>query len=139
MLHLTGRKPADFLAAVEDDPLEPLYTLALTTGMRLGEVLGLRWQAVDDANLQVRVTLTGTAGNWSLTEPKTPKSRRQDPFSTTDRAAPAEGRAGRGGCWLATHGQTMGWWSPTSSVNRSSDLGSLNAGSVLCSGRPACR
>jgi len=60
LLHLTRRKPADFLAAVEDDPLEPLDTVALTTGMRLGEVLGLRWQAVDDA-IQVRVTLGHTS------------------------------------------------------------------------------
>lgn len=35
------------LAVAEDEPLGALYVLALTTGMRLGELLGLRWQDID--------------------------------------------------------------------------------------------
>ena len=39
--------------------LEAAYLLAVTTGMRRGEVLGLRWQDVDleDYRLAVRQTL----------------------------------------------------------------------------------
>jgi integrase len=36
-----------FLKAVQGDRLEALYVLAVTTGMRQGELLGLRWQDVD--------------------------------------------------------------------------------------------
>jgi integrase len=106
MLHLTPEEARRFLGAIEDDPLEPLYTLALTTGMRLGELLGLRWQAVDGADLQVRVTLTRTASGWSLTEPKTARSRRRIALSTTaiaalrrQRARQAEARLRAGEAW----------------------------------------
>jgi integrase len=36
-----------FLKAVQGDRLEALYVLAVTTGMRQGELLGLRWRDVD--------------------------------------------------------------------------------------------
>jgi integrase len=36
-----------FLKAVQGDRLEALYVLAVTTGMRQGELLGLRWEDVD--------------------------------------------------------------------------------------------
>ena len=36
-----------FLDAVVDDPLEALWIVALTTGMREGELLALRWEDVD--------------------------------------------------------------------------------------------
>lgn len=44
------------LDAAHGDRLEALYVLAVTTGMRLGEVLGLKWRDVDldRGNLQVR-------------------------------------------------------------------------------------
>ena len=35
------------LNAAKDDPLEALYVLALTTGMRQGELLALKWQDID--------------------------------------------------------------------------------------------
>lgn len=35
------------LIAINGDPLSPLFTLTLITGMRLGEVLGLTWDRVD--------------------------------------------------------------------------------------------
>jgi integrase len=46
MLYLTPDEARRFLTLIEDEPLGPLYTLAMTTGMRLGELLGLRWQAI---------------------------------------------------------------------------------------------
>ena len=36
-----------FLEAARGDRLEALYVLAVTTGMRQGELLGLKWQDVD--------------------------------------------------------------------------------------------
>jgi hypothetical protein len=38
-----------FLEAARGDRFEPLYVLAITTGLRRGELLGLRW---DDADLE---------------------------------------------------------------------------------------
>jgi integrase len=60
---------------------EALYTLALATGMRQGELLGLRWRDVDlDAGvLRVRASLRRSrkTGDWHFAEPKTRRSRRQ--------------------------------------------------------------
>src|SRR5262249_22969662 len=36
-----------FLGSLKDDRLAPLYQLALTSGLRLGEALGLRWEDID--------------------------------------------------------------------------------------------
>jgi integrase len=54
--------------------LFPLYVLALTTGMRSGEILGLQWQDVDlDAGtLQVKRTVF----NGTVSTPKTTRSNR---------------------------------------------------------------
>jgi integrase len=43
----TAGQVRSFLKAVRGDRLEALYVLAVTTGMRQGELLGLRWQDVD--------------------------------------------------------------------------------------------
>lgn len=66
------------LDAVAGDELEALYVLAVTTGARLGELLGLRWIDVDlaSARLAIRQALVRTGGKWSLDEPKTDQSRR---------------------------------------------------------------
>ncbi|HEY4684815.1 MAG TPA: site-specific integrase [Dehalococcoidia bacterium] len=67
-----------FLNAATGDRLEALYVLALTTGMRLGELLALRWRDVDlDAgSLSVRGTLLRTKEGMTISEPKTAGSRR---------------------------------------------------------------
>lgn len=68
------------LEAARDDRLEGLYALALTTGMRQGELLALRWRDVDlDAHhLQVRGTLAWRTGQgFSIGQPKTKRSRRR--------------------------------------------------------------
>jgi integrase len=75
---LTPEQARTFLNAAKDDRLESLYWLALTTGMRRGEILGLRWQDVDleEATLTVRVQLQRIRGKAQLVEPKTATSRR---------------------------------------------------------------
>lgn len=65
-----------FLASVEGDRHEALYLTALATGLRQGELLGLRWQDVDldDGTVTVRHTLG--RGGLGLGEPKTESSKR---------------------------------------------------------------
>jgi integrase len=59
------------------DRLEALYVLAIHTGLRQGELLGLKWDDVDldDGSLQVRRTLTITKNGPVFTSPKTTGSR----------------------------------------------------------------
>src|SRR5262249_32866691 len=59
-------------------PLEALYVVAITTGMRLGELLALRWSDVDlaAAHLQVRSTLHWYERVFEFAEPKTMHSWR---------------------------------------------------------------
>jgi integrase len=60
------------------DRLEALYVLAIHTGLRQEELLGLKWDDVDleDGSLQVRRTLTITKSGPVFTAPKTTSSRR---------------------------------------------------------------
>jgi integrase len=60
------------------DRLEAVYVLAIHTGLRQGELLGLKWDDVDleDGSLQVRRTLTITKNGPLFTSPKTTGSRR---------------------------------------------------------------
>lgn len=73
------------LLALEDD-LQALWTTAAWTGMRQGELLGLRWEDVslDQASLVVRSSLSRLPGKrgtrYVLTEPKTRRSRRTVPL-----------------------------------------------------------
>jgi integrase len=76
----TPEQARQFLAAVAGDPLEALYVLALTTGMRRGELLALHWTEVDlDAGfVQVRYTLQHLReGQYVFMPPKTERSRRK--------------------------------------------------------------
>ncbi len=62
-----------------DDRFEALYMLAITTGLRRGELLGLRW---DDADLERGTLRVGRAlvregGRHKLGETKTRRGRRQ--------------------------------------------------------------
>ena len=67
------------LDASRSDRLAALYVLAVTTGMRQGELLALRWRDVDleASSLQVRATLQRSAEGLVFTEPKTKQSRRR--------------------------------------------------------------
>ncbi len=67
-----------FLDGVADHRLFPLLRLAAMTGLRRGEVLGLRWSDVDlDAGrLVVRQQVTAVAGHVQLGDLKTAAGRR---------------------------------------------------------------
>lgn len=105
---LTPEEADRLLAVVKDERLEALYVLALTTGMRQGELLGLRWRDVDldDGVLAVRTTLQKHTDGYKLTEPKTDRGRRQVPLLPeavaalrTHRAHQLEERLAAGAAW----------------------------------------
>ncbi|HEU5343152.1 MAG TPA: site-specific integrase [Ktedonobacterales bacterium] len=66
------------LAAADGDRLQALYTLALSSGLRIGELLALTWRQVDlqAGALRVIATLSRGPEGWTLGEPKTQHSRR---------------------------------------------------------------
>lgn len=76
---LTAEQARQFLAALQGDSLEAFYVLALTTGMRRGELLGLKWSHVDleTGKIQVCQFLTRLPRQGLvMTELKTQASRR---------------------------------------------------------------
>jgi integrase len=68
-----------FLEAVRGDRLEALYVVAITCGMRQGELLSLRWRDTDlDAgHVQVRSSVRKRPGRFIFTDPKTEHGRRK--------------------------------------------------------------
>ena len=69
---------ADVLAKLEGHTLFPIVALALATGMRRGELLGLQWGDVDldAATLCVERSLEETKSGLRLKPPKTKRGRR---------------------------------------------------------------
>lgn len=67
-----------FLDAAAGSRFAPIFELAILTGLRRGELLGLRWQDLDlDAGrLTVRQTLIDKSGHITFSSPKTYRSRR---------------------------------------------------------------
>jgi integrase len=82
---LTPEQAKTLFEAAKGDRLEALYVLAVTTGLRQGELLGLKWDDVDmeAGTLQVRRTLTTAKGGPVLSAPKTKGSRRTVKISPT--------------------------------------------------------
>lgn len=76
---LTPPQVKMLLETARGDRWEALYVLAVTSGMRLGELLALKWRDVDieAANLQVRGNLQRTTAGLVIGTPKTTKSRRK--------------------------------------------------------------
>jgi integrase len=76
---LSPNQARALLEEVKGDRLESLYVLAVSTGMRQGELLGLKWEDVDleTGTVQVRRTLsTQTGKEVAFSPPKTAKGRR---------------------------------------------------------------
>jgi len=79
---LTEYEVQRFLFEAREDRLGVVYLLALATGMRAGEYLGLQWSNVSLARRQVRVrtTLHRYKGQFVLEETKSRTSRRDIPL-----------------------------------------------------------
>ena len=88
-----------FLASVEDDRLDAAWLLVSTTGLRRGELLGLRWSDLDfeAGRAAIRQTLSSVGGTVTFSTPKTTKSRRSIALDPTTLAAlRLHRRTGRG-------------------------------------------
>lgn len=77
---LDGAQVRRLIAAIEHHPMAALFVTAIGTGMRQGELLGLRWQDVDLDRAELRVTHTLQRVTRELAEPKTARSRRAVPL-----------------------------------------------------------
>ncbi len=76
---LTQAQVNTLIDATTDHPAHALYVLAITIGMRIGELLGLRWEDIDlDANRLVvrRALQRQNEAGLVFVEPKTSRSRR---------------------------------------------------------------
>ncbi len=80
----SGEQARAFLAAAQGDRFEALYVLAISTGMRQGELLALHWRDVDPESwsLSVTASLQRDKGTVTMAEPKTPRSRRKVALAT---------------------------------------------------------
>ncbi|MFD1658216.1 tyrosine-type recombinase/integrase [Streptomyces caeni] len=77
---LTAEEAREFLAAASGHRLQPLFELALRTGLRKGELLGLRWEDLDLAGgtASIRRTLQRTnSGGLTALPTKTQSSERR--------------------------------------------------------------
>jgi integrase len=75
---LTPAQSVAFLGACRGESLEAMYWLALSTGMRRGELLALKWEDLDleTARLSVRRSLGRSTHGIVIDAPKTTKGRR---------------------------------------------------------------
>jgi integrase len=86
---LTGRQANALLKAAKRHRLEALFVLALTTGMRQGELFALRWSDLDLSKRTLSVARSAQEVNGEITfvEPKTESSRRRITLSNVAVAA----------------------------------------------------
>lgn len=88
IVYLSARDVRKLLDATAELPEGPIYALAVTTGLRLGECLGLTWADLEDGKLSVRRALArGFKTKWELSEPKTIRARRTIPLPLEARKA----------------------------------------------------
>lgn len=68
-----------FLETTKSDRLHALYVLALSTGLRQGELFGLQWSDLNASNLSISIQRTTyeLSGHIYEGEPKTAKGRRK--------------------------------------------------------------
>jgi integrase len=113
MAVLTEEQVRTLLDAAAGHRLEALFVLAVTTGMRSGELLGLRWRDVDLVHGNLSVSSTphrvsrrfrdadaparpgGALKSLEIGEPKTDRSRRSILLTSIAREALARHRVAR--------------------------------------------
>lgn len=78
----TAEEVQRFVSATSGHRLAPMWWLFLSTGLRKGEVLGLRWEDVDlvSGTLTVRQALVSVEGRATISAPKTRRSMRTIPL-----------------------------------------------------------
>jgi integrase len=101
MQSLTPAEAARFLKEAASDRWSALFVLALATGLRPSEYLGLKWVDVDleQGVINVQRSLhwrSYKTGDWYFGEPKTPRSRRRIPLPVSVSRALIEHRRHQG-------------------------------------------
>jgi integrase len=79
MTVLNASQVTQFLAATRDSKYQALYHLAVTTGMREGELFGLKWSDLhwNNGTLHIQRQVQKIPGKpWKFSEPKTASGRR---------------------------------------------------------------
>jgi integrase len=144
---LSAEQARTLLSAIAGDPLEALYVLAITTGMRRGELLALHWADVDveAGSLQVRYTVQHVKGGaYTFSQPKTLRSRRKIALSQTAiealRAHRERQQAEREALGPAWHDEDLVFTTPIGSAVRGNHLLQRHFAPLLCkAGLPAIR
>ena len=105
----TGAQAAHFLDTARPHRLFAAFYLVMATGLRRGELLGLRWSDVSERELYIRQQLTYRKGAFVFTPPKTAQGTRRiaitpDVFAVLEahRKAQEAQRAGMVGLWPDT-------------------------------------
>lgn len=96
-----------FIAALEGEPLRRLFLVALFTGMREGEIMGLCWDSVDFSagTITIRQQLQRHQHAYILTTPKNGKTRKIQPapfvmqILREEKADQAKARLQAGAVW----------------------------------------
>lgn len=107
---LSPQRVGEILAAIVEPQLRRLVVVSLFSGLRQGELLGLRWPDVDSEGrcLHVRTALQRVAGEYQLVESPSPPPAgawwpsqrllwRRWPRNGGSRLSPSSRRGGRGG------------------------------------------
>ncbi len=132
-----------FLEGTRGHWLHPLWTVAVCSGCRLGELLALTWDDVDleGDSLTVSKAAQHIGGEWVVTEPKTQAGIRCITLPSEAVAAlkrqrvwQAEQRLRLGPAWAATRGRTANG----AQVFTNMHGGALNHGQVAQVMRAAC-
>jgi integrase len=91
----TADQARAFLGAIQGDRLEALYVMAITSALREGELLALRWQDVDlEAGfVQVRMSHRKVKGRFIVNAPKTSHGSRKVALTAIAVAAMQKHRA----------------------------------------------
>jgi integrase len=106
--HLSAAEVVKILDAVAEERYRNALVLIATTGLRRGEALTLRWDAVDltAGTLKAAATMNVVDGRLEISEPKSGRSRRTIPLSPgmvallkAQRAAQAAERLHAGEMW----------------------------------------
>jgi integrase len=87
-MHAMSREQAVvFNKCLEEERFGPMLSVALSTGMRVQEYLGLRWSDLSmdmgTATIQRALVWNRKGGGWYFDQPKTSKSRRTIPLSAS--------------------------------------------------------
>jgi len=129
---------ARLLASVAGRWLEAPAAIAVATGMRRGEALGLRWAdlAEDFSAAQVQQTLQPTREGLVFESPKTARSRRTVLLPDfCGHTASASGPIRSNGAATRPPGRSSAWSSTEAMVGRSTRTPSRPAGRDTCGAR----